>query len=405
MGGTRKGGAWVEKERIGLMGGSFNPIHQGHVAMARRAMEVASLNKVLFIPTGNPPHKREGLADAAARLFMVRMAVAFEEGFYPSTIEMNRSGIVYSVDTLSLLHEQMPQASLFFIIGEDTLYELPHWRDPDRVFTLCSFLVCPRPGVAAGESAASFRKALEDRGAKLQNIPMVPMNLSSTAIRDQLEKGNPPDGVSPAVEEYIRVMGLYGAAAHPKGASGHMNQLLDAVGDARMAHTLSVAITARNLAKQHDVNAEKAELAGLYHDCAKGMTLKALQAYADEHGLKADEISRNSGALLHSMVGAHLAKFRYGVEDTDVLEAITCHTLGRIPMSKLDMVVFLADKIEPTRETYTQLEEIRRLAKTSLAGAVLKSMESTAGYVQSRGKAMHPAMWQVMAWLKSLNGA
>ena len=395
----------MEKERIGLMGGSFNPIHQGHVAMARRAMEAASLNKVLFIPTGNPPHKREGLADAAARLFMVRMAVAFEEGFYPSTIEMNRSGIVYSVDTLSLLHEQMPQASFFFIIGEDTLYELPHWRDPDRVFTLCSFLVCPRPGVAAGESEASFRKALEDRGAKLQNIPMVPMNLSSTTIRDQLEKGNPPEGVSPAVEEYIRVMGLYGVAAQPKGASGHMNQLLDAVGDTRMAHTLSVAITARNLAKQHDVNAEKAELAGLYHDCAKGMTLKALQAYADEHGLKADEISRNSGALLHSMVGAHLAQFRYGVEDTDVLEAITCHTLGRIPMSKLDMVVFLADKIEPTRETYTQLEEIRRLAKTSLAGAVLKSMESTAGYVQSRGKAMHPAMWQVMAWLKSLNGA
>lgn len=392
----------METERIGLMGGSFNPIHFAHVQMARMAMREAALDKVLFIPTGNPPHKREGLAPAAQRMWMVRMALARETALIPSDIEMNRNGMVYTVDTLTMLKNQMPNASFYYIIGEDTLYDLVHWRSPEKVFEMCRFLVCPRPGAAAGVDVPAVISGLKRLGAAYSYLSGEAGDVSSTAIRAQLERGEEPGGISPAVMEYIRVMGLYGVTASPEGFAPCMDRLSASMGIKRFVHTLCVAYAARKLALLHGEDERKAALAGLLHDCAKGMELNRMQEYVKKLGRKVNKDIFASGSLLHAVAGAQVARLEYGVRDQAVLSAIENHTLGSAPMSRLDMIVCLADKIEPDRENYPGLNEIRRLAETDLAGALLLSFERTESYVKERGNAPHPATARTVKWLRSL---
>ena len=148
----------MAKERIGIMGGTFNPVHQGHVDMARAAAAQENLDKVLFLPTGNPPHKHEGVVDAEDRYRMVASAIAQEPAMVPSRLELERSGVIYTVDTLTLLKEKYPKAQFYYVIGADTLMELKHWRNYEKVLTLCTFLVCPRMGSASPLEMENERK-------------------------------------------------------------------------------------------------------------------------------------------------------------------------------------------------------------------------------------------------------
>ena len=181
-----KGGAAVPKERIGIMGGSFNPIHDRHMEIAACAKREHKLDRVIFLPAGNPPHKHEGLADAEYRFEMTRLAVSGMQGFSVSRMEIDREGVTYTVDTLTRLQKQMPGAELYYLIGEDTLFDLPNWRRPDKVFTLCRFLVCSRE---TGELAQNPQvRELEERGAKFSFLSLPPDAESATAIREALAR-------------------------------------------------------------------------------------------------------------------------------------------------------------------------------------------------------------------------
>jgi nicotinate-nucleotide adenylyltransferase len=134
--------------KVGLLGGSFNPIHNGHLAIARHVHERMQLSQVLFIPTGDPPHKRDGsLAPANVRLEMVRIAIADNPLFTVSDIEIQRKGKSYSIDTIRALHHHYgPSTELFFIIGLDAFLDFPTWREPKELLRICHFVVVPRPG-------------------------------------------------------------------------------------------------------------------------------------------------------------------------------------------------------------------------------------------------------------------
>ena len=134
--------------KVGLLGGSFNPIHNGHLTIARHVHERMQLTQVLFIPTGDPPHKRDGsLAPANVRLEMVRLAIADNPLFTVSDIEIRRTGKSYSIDTIRALHHHYgPSTELFFIIGLDAFLDFPTWREPKELLRICHVVVVPRPG-------------------------------------------------------------------------------------------------------------------------------------------------------------------------------------------------------------------------------------------------------------------
>lgn len=196
---------------IGLMGGSFNPIHCGHVALARAALESGRVERVLFLPTGNPPHKKEGLADKFDRLRMVELAVEHEAGMAVCREEIDRDGVIYTVDTLAALKRKMPDCTLTYLIGADTLRALGTWRRVETVIERCKFLVMMREGETR-EEVIRLAGLWTQRGAQIDFLDARKMDISSTQIRKQIQKGLPFERLVPqAVADYIHEHGLYGA--------------------------------------------------------------------------------------------------------------------------------------------------------------------------------------------------
>ena len=196
---------------FGLMGGSFNPIHCGHVALARAALESGRVERVLFLPTGNPPHKKEGLADKFDRLRMVELAVEHEAGMAVCREEIDRDGVIYTVDTLAALKRKMPDCTLTYLIGADTLRALGTWRRVETVIERCKFLVMMREGETR-EEVIRLAGLWTQRGAQIDFLDARKMDISSTQIREQIQKGLPFERLVPqAVADYIHEHGLYGA--------------------------------------------------------------------------------------------------------------------------------------------------------------------------------------------------
>lgn len=148
----------MAKERIGILGGTFDPIHEGHIHMALSAMQGAHLDRVLVLPTGNPPHKI-GITPAEDRWRMVCCACALHDGLTPCRAEIDREGVIYTVDTLSILL-RIIQGRCFYLIGTDTLMELHTWRNFEQVLSLCTFVICPQPDQRVAQGAGDEQRRL-----------------------------------------------------------------------------------------------------------------------------------------------------------------------------------------------------------------------------------------------------
>ncbi len=206
---------------IGILGGSFNPPHTGHIALARDARAELGLDRVLLMPLHTPPHKPAGDDPGPVhRLEMTRLAAAGEPGLEVSPLEIERGGPSYTADTLRKIHDGDPDADLTFIVGADTALTLPAWRAPGTVLGLARLAVATRPGSDRGEVLETIGRIRLDGapGEAPRATPepvflsMSPLEASSTDARDRLATGRSVDGLlAPAVERYIREHGLYGA--------------------------------------------------------------------------------------------------------------------------------------------------------------------------------------------------
>ena len=157
----------MAKERIGILGGTFNPPHSGHIRMARYAMSSADLDRVLMLPDGHPPHKTH-LAAAKDRWRMLCVATCLEKGLEPCDLELAREGVTYTFDTLTQLHALHPKAELCYIIGADTLMELHRWHRFEDILHLCTFLVAPRAMNCSARDYLSEKRRLQDLGARIE---------------------------------------------------------------------------------------------------------------------------------------------------------------------------------------------------------------------------------------------
>lgn len=375
--------------RIGIMGGTFNPIHEGHLIIAHAAKKAARLDKVIFLPSGQPPHKQNtSLASAISRLNMTILAVNGQEGFEVSDMEVLREGTTYTVDTMRELTQKQPDVEWYYIIGGDTLFQMPTWRTPEKIAELLTggMIVVPRTGANYEALEIQATKLKESIGLKTVIAEEGGPDISSTEIRERLMKGESASGLIPqAVADYITLHGLYSVPY-----SQMTVMLKKSLSEYRLKHTLSVAETAVWLAKLYGVDPSQAHLAGMLHDCAKGMDAPTLLQLIRSGGISADELELSMPALLHAPAGAALARSQYHVSDQGVLSAIRWHTTGRRNMTPLEKVVYLADMIEPLRAMYPGLDELRRCARENLDEAVHMAAAQSAAYVAGRGKKLHP---------------
>ena len=170
----------------------------------------------------------------------------------------------------------------------------------------------------------------------------------------------------------------------------------------RFIHTLSVAGTASSLAMCYGADLEKAETAGLLHDCAKCMDVRKMQKVCEKAGLTVSSFEADSGSLLHSKAGSELAAEKYGITDPDMINAIRYHTTGRPGMSLLEKIIFVADYIEPGRFTAKNLPLIRRLAFSDIDEALMKILYDTLVYLNSTGLVVDPMTQKTYDYYKQI---
>ncbi len=191
--------------RVGLFGGTFNPLHNAHILVARTALEQFELSRVIFIPAGIPPHKRlpNGVTKED-RYRMVKAAVECEDGFSVSRIEIDREGPSYTIDTIRALKDDYPEG-ICFIVGADRLLEIDTWKEAEELLASVPFIIAPRPGVPL----SAFREPPFDR-ASIHPLDMPEIDLSSTSLREMVREGEGIDRFVPAeVAAYIIEHGLY----------------------------------------------------------------------------------------------------------------------------------------------------------------------------------------------------
>ena len=194
--------------KVGVLGGTFDPIHCGHILMAQGAKRIVALDEVRFIPVGSPPHKSR-LAEAAQRVAMIEKAIAPYKDFVLDLMEINRCGVTYTVDTLRAL-TQASADDIYFIVGSDTLLEMHTWKDTASCVALAHFIVVPRSGYDAAAVKAEMERLTREMGASLLLAPLEVPGISSTLIRESVEVGAPLTAlVPPDVARYIEEHGLY----------------------------------------------------------------------------------------------------------------------------------------------------------------------------------------------------
>ena len=199
------------KRKIGIMGGTFDPIHTGHLVTAEAIRIEYGLEKVLFIPAAHPPHKQHSqVTPSIHRYIMTTMAISSNPHFYVSPIEIERPGLSYTIDTVvELIKEYGNNTEFYFITGTDAIQELPTWRDIDHLLDICYFIAATRPGWIG--SLDDVIKKFGNKGKeRIHRLPTLELEISSTDIRERVRQGRSIKYIVPeSVENYILKEGLY----------------------------------------------------------------------------------------------------------------------------------------------------------------------------------------------------
>lgn len=212
---------------IGILGGTFNPVHYGHLRAAEEVRDRIGLEKILFIPSGNPPLKNRNLASAEYRFEMTRLAIASNPSFELSDVEYRKDGTSYTVDTLMALREMHPGKEFSFILGIDAFLDIPLWHHPERIMELTNFVVVSRPGfsftklspriVAGKEELAAMNgnhhgvyRTSVDKGGEVRLMNITPLDISATTIRRLVKEGRTIKYLLPeSVESFIISHNMY----------------------------------------------------------------------------------------------------------------------------------------------------------------------------------------------------
>ncbi len=197
--------------RVGILGGTFDPIHLGHLVAAQEVLYDLQLDRVLFVPAGEPPHKQPGGASPAThRARMVELAIASNPGFGLSLVDVKRPGKSYTVDTLRILQEELgPSAQLFFIVGMDSLAELPTWKDPAQLISLCRLVVVNRPPYPPVD-VSLLEETVPGISSRVDTVNMPGIAIAASDLRRRVARGAPIKYQVPEpVEQYILENGLY----------------------------------------------------------------------------------------------------------------------------------------------------------------------------------------------------
>ena len=394
--------------RIGIYGGSFDPVHDGHIAMIDSALKSGFIDLVIVVPSVRNNFKLyANKLPPPYRYYMVKETI---EGLgirdcYVSDIEYGIEGVSYTAVVLGKLtsddyirefltangikrKKAEESHEFFWIMGSDTLGTFESWYNPGEILNHASLLAAVRPGdnTDVDKAADSIRKNL---GGRVEIFRLNGVDCSSSGITSSGDFSMVPE---PA-RKFIAKHALYTGNTELEGVSEEARikffessvWMYGYLGEKRLLHTLNVGYLSAHMAELFGADKDKALLAGALHDCAKELPMEKQQELAKKYC--GDLFTEKK--ILHSPAGATFAKEEFGIEDKEILDAICFHTTGKGNMTLLEKIVYLADKIEPSRD-YMDLAPIRAAAETDLDSAVRMTAKAINNKFISQGRDIHP---------------
>ena len=408
--------------KIAVFGGSFNPLHNGHAMLADTIVKDLGYDKVLFVPTFIPPHKKIN-ADVSPekRLEMLEIFCRSNGNghFEVEPCEIERGGVSYTVDTIEYLNKKYSkvlEGKLAFIMGDEVAAEFDKWKDPEKIASLADLIITHRikddssshpdaevmknvDNTPLGDYKGDFNVSFDEKAFKYPStfLKEAVLPVSSSDIRKRVVEGRSFKYLLPAeIYSYILENDLYSeygksSACKKMNYEAKIEEIRAYtkahVKKSRYEHSERVAQMCSILCSHYGLNAEAGYLAGIGHDMCKDMDDVKVTKVASKDGLPILEIEKNKPSLLHGRAAAILMKEKFGISDKNILEAVAFHTSGKVGMCDLTKCLFLADKIEPGRPQSTEEYRNRYLSLTldqMTALIVLENYEYvkiTKGYV------------------------
>lgn len=333
--------------KIGIFGGSFDPVHNEHVNMAMMAKEELQLDRLYIIPAKISPFKRaRKVTSSKDRLAMLNLAF-LDKDVVISEYELSKVGVSYTCDTILQFRKFFPKDKLYFIMGGDSIASFKKWKNPEVIAKNAEIAVIARGGnyVSLKNEEKEFKKHF---GKNFIKLNYVGKEVSATKIRLLSLFGLPLDGYVPkAVEDYIKEHSLY-------KDNPYMNYLKEVMTESRLIHTANVVTVALSKAEQEGLDSNKVLLTAVLHDIAKNIDPDTVEGFTYKGIPK---------QVVHAYLGAYIMETKLGITDTEVLNAVRYHTTATVPMSKLAKLIFCADMVEEDR-TYEGVERLREIFHT-----------------------------------------
>ena len=388
--------------KIGIYGGTFNPIHTGHIHAAKQASGVLGLDKLLMIPDRIAPHKEipSGSPTPEQRLKMLQLAVKNEPDIAVSEMELKREGPSYTYLTVEALRAEYPDAELYLLMGTDMFLSFHTWKNPDRI-TANAILAVMYRGEKGEAAKIEARKAeMDAAGIRVVLVKNDTINISSTQLRRLIAFQCASEFLPTGVGEYIRENGLYDSAADWKNLP--MEQLepivVQLLNPNRVAHVLGCRDTAVELAKRWGADETDAARAGILHDITKALDGPLQLTLCREYGTILDEFSCKYPKTLHALTGSLVVDRIFG-ENEAVVSAICHHTTGKADMRLLEKIIYVADYMEPNRN-FPGVEQLRSLAFSDITAALKLGLEITLQHLHNLGDEVSPASRAALDFLK-----
>lgn len=392
--------------KIGFYGGSFDPFHLGHLSIINGALK--EVDVIVVIPVSLSSFKKGKSASASPyRYYMTEDVIkTLDSRIIISDIELKDSGISYTINTLrkfindgfitELLHKSgfssvsnKEKHDYYYIVGSDILPSFDKWYCPDEILSMVTLLVAKRPddNVNIDDEKNRLHSLFERLTLKAFDIDGV--NVSSSSLREDLSEDLLPEPVMDFLNlhkpyEYGECIKRLNEETYLEFLN-YATRLYEILGRKRLLHSLNVALLSMKLAFIHGADPNKALIAGELHDVAKELNKEELISYAKS--VSGDEFL-SSSKLLHAPAGAFVAKKDFGIDDEEILDAIIYHTTGKSGMSKLGKIIYLSDKIEPSRN-YDDLTDIREASLVSLDKAVGLCVKAVRSKMSNEGQKVH----------------
>ncbi len=368
--------------KIGLLGGTFDPVHFGHLHMAEECRNKLQLEEIWFIPAAKPPHKDWQPSPLEKRCDWLKKALGDTPGCRILDIEKERNGKSYTYHTLLELHKREPDCEFYFLTGADSLEKLNTWYRWEEILDLCYFVAASRPGYD-GELPENLANESKKRKYGIICLQIDALDISSTGVREQVALCRDvrhliPAGIIDEVNNSVEVK-----------VEGYKEILKKRLSVKRYTHSVGVANTAAKLAGMFNGDIERAYIAGLLHDYAREVPKSELLELAVEHQLTSDAVDLLQPGLLHGPVGAWMLKEQGIMDDEKILNAIRWHTTGHPDMDQLARIVYIADYIEPNRN-FPGVDLLRQITHRDLNLGVLAGLDHTIGFLVQKDGYLHP---------------